>query len=66
MAKSSFKLVCDYGKLNIKECNRVLLPSVVVSADEAVATDPQFLKFWKIKLFATMSMASSSSPIQHL
>ena len=40
-----------------------LLPSVLVSADEAVATDPQFLKFWKIKLFATMSMASSSSPI---
>lgn len=37
-------------------------PSVGASADEAVATDPQLFRFWKMTLLAMMSMARSSSP----
>ena len=43
---------------------RVFLPSVGASAEEAVATAPQFLRFWKMTLLATMSMDTSSSPVK--
>lgn len=40
-----------------------MVPSVGVSSEDAVATDPDALRFWKMTLLARMSIASCSSPV---
>ena len=49
---------------NICNCSTINepLPSVGVSSDEAVATEPHLSRFSNMTVFASMSIASCSSP----